>query len=255
MKDRGWLRAFRALFSGWLMLSTTMAAELEKKVVDGVNYQILRTSPEKVRILWRDDADQPLRTFPAAAAFLAKKGLEPAFLMNGGIFEPGGIPSGLLVQEGETVRPVNRRDGRGNFFLKPNGILLIGKNGARVIRTDEYPLDGFEVREAVQSGPLLLRKGEPHPAFNAGSPNRLHRNGVGVDAEGRLVFAITEFRSPKMPNLHAFAMLFKSLGCEDALFLDGDISQLRATDKLDRPSNRFGSIFVIFPESESSTDR
>ncbi len=247
MPDRRWLRASRALFSGWLMLSAAMAADVEKKVVDGVSYQILRTSPEQVRILWRADDDQPLRTFPAAAAFLEKKDLKPAFLMNGGIFEPGGVPSGLLVQEGKTVRPVNRRDGRGNFFLKPNGILLIGRDRARVIRTDEYPLEGFEVRDAVQSGPLLLRKGRPHPAFNADSKNRLHRNGVGVDAEGRLVFAITGFRSPKMPNLHAFAMLFKSLGCEDALFLDGDISQLRAADQLDRPSNRFGSILAIFP--------
>ncbi len=250
MVNGGWLRALQALFAGWVMLSATMAAELEEKVIDGVAYRILRAAPSEVRILWKGDDDQPLRTFPAAAAYLEERDLKPAFLMNGGIFEPGGVPSGLLVQDGKTAHPVNRRDGRGNFFLKPNGILLIGKTQARVIRTDEYPVADFEVRDAVQSGPLLLRNGKPHPAFNADSNNRLHRNGVGVDAEGRLVFVITEFRSPKMPNLHGFAMLFKSLDCDDALFLDGDISQLRPAEQLDRPSNRFGTIIAVVPAEE-----
>lgn len=250
MTSARWLRASRALLIGWPMLSGASAAELETKVVEGVTYHLLRAAPSEVRILWKGDEDQPLRTFAAAKAHLAKQGLKPAFLMNGGIFEPGGVPSGLLVQDGRTVLPVNRREGRGNFYLQPNGILLVGKDSARVIRTDEYPLAGFEVREAVQSGPLLLRHGKPHPAFNAGSNNRLHRNGVGVDAEGRLVFAISDGRSPKLPNLHGFAMLFKSLGCDDALFLDGDISQLRGAADLDRPSNSFGSIVAIFPAEE-----
>lgn len=246
MMDGRWLRAFQALLVTSLSLSGARAAEAEKEIFDGVTYHVVRSAPGKVRILWRGDDGKPLRTFPAAKAHLEKQGKQPAFLMNGGIFEPGGVPSGLLIQDGKTVHPVNRRDGRGNFFLKPNGILIIGDGKARVIRTDEYPVAGFKARDAVQSGPLLLRSGKPHPAFNAPSKNRLHRNGIGVDREGKLVFAMSDFHSPKFPNLYEFAMLFKSLGCEDALFLDGDISQFRPADQLDRPSNRFGTILAIF---------
>lgn len=232
------------------LLSLVDAAP-EQKVVDGVTYQILTASADSVRVLWKDSDGRQMRTFPEVAGHLERNKLAVDTLMNGGIFEPGGIPSGLLIQDGRELRPVNRNAGEGNFFLKPNGIFLIGAKGAFVISSDEYPLKGIEVRQAVQSGPLLLRQGKVHPAFNADSTSRLHRNGVGVLEDGKVVFAISDFHSPKFPNLHEFAMLFRSLGCEDALFLDGDLSQMRSGADLAKQSSAFGSfIAVIKTEKE-----
>ena len=220
-------------------------AGLEKRVVDGVDYHILTAPAQAVRILWKDAEGRSLRTLPMAARHLQSRGAEIVALMNGGIFEPGGVPSGLLVQDGVELAPINRNDGQGNFFLKPNGVFLTGPKGAAVIASGEYPWKEFEVRQAVQSGPLLLRRGRIHPAFNAGSANRLHRNGVGVTKNGEVVFAMTDFKSGKFPNLHEFASLFLLLDCQDALFLDGDISQMRAGEDLMKPSNRFGSIIAV----------
>jgi uncharacterized protein YigE (DUF2233 family) len=229
----------------------------EKRVIDGVTYQVIRAPAASVGILWKDENGAPLRTFPAAAAYLTKKGAKPDTLMNGGIFEPGGIPSGLLVQDGRELNPVNRNKGEGNFFLQPNGIFLIGSAGAAVIRTDEYPLEGVAIRQAVQSGPLLLRRGKVHPAFNANSASRLHRNGVGVARNGEVVFAMTDLDSPKFPNLHEFAVLFRTLGCEDALFLDGDLSQMRSGPDMNKESNRFGSIIAVMeiPKGDVTRER
>jgi len=217
----------------------------EMRIIDGVTYHILRAPADAVRIVWKDDAGAGLRTFPAVARHLAGKGLRAEVLMNGGIFEPGGVPSGLLVQDGRELNPVNRNRGEGNFFLQPNGVFLIGDRGAAVIRTDEYPPEGVVVRQAVQSGPLLLRRGAIHPAFNPESASRLHRNGVGVSAAGEVVFAMSDFHSPKFPNLHGFARLFQILGCDDALFLDGDLSQMRWGAELAKESNLFGSIIAV----------
>lgn len=217
----------------------------ERKIVDGVTYHILRTQADSVRILWKNSEGRQLRTFPEVALHLERNGLTVDTLMNGGIFEPGGVPSGLLIQDGKPLTPVNRNEGEGNFFLKPNGIFLIGTKGAAIVSTDEYPLKGVEVRQAIQSGPLLLRRGRVHPAFNANSSSRLHRNGVGVAKDGLVIFAMTDFNSPKFPNLHEFARLFRSLGCEDALFLDGDLSQMRSGSDLTKPSNPFGSIIAV----------
>lgn len=217
----------------------------EKKTVDGVTYHILHASADSVRILWKDSNGKQMRTLPEAAHDLTSKGHKVDTLMNGGIFEPKGIPSGLLIQDGVELRPVNRENGYGNFFLKPNGIFLISAKGAAVISTEEYPLSGVNVRHAVQSGPLLLRNAKIHPAFNAGSSSRLHRNGVGVAKDGKVVFAMSDFHSPKFPNLHEFARLFQSLGCNDALFLDGDISQMRSGAEVTKPSNLFGSIIAV----------
>lgn len=214
-------------------------------MIDGVTYHILRVPSEVVRIFWKDGDGKQRRTFPEVAEYFDNEGVKLKTLMNGGIFEPGGVPSGLMVQDGKTLLPVNRNPGEGNFFLMPNGIFLIGSKGAAVIRTDEYPLEGVMVKYAVQSGPLLLRHGKVHPAFNAGSDSRLHRNGVGVAKNGEVVMAMSDFHSKKFPNLYEFAELFRSLGCEDALFLDGDLSQMRSGAGMRDQSNSFGSVFAI----------
>jgi uncharacterized protein YigE (DUF2233 family) len=228
-----------------LAFPTVAPAAPEERIIDGVTYRILTAPPEALRIVWKDADGKQLRTFAEATRDLQRKGMIVDTLMNGGIFEPGGIPSGLLVQDGRQLIPVNRNKGEGNFFLQPNGIFLVGSKGAAVVSTEEYPLNGVEVRHAVQSGPLLLRAGKIHPAFNANSSSRLHRNGVGVLKDGRVVIAITDFNSPKFPNLHEFAELFRSLGCADALFLDGDISQMRSGADLAKQSNQFGSIIAV----------
>lgn len=221
----------------------------EKKIVDGVTYHVLHASPASVRMVWKDTNGKQLRDFPSVVRYLEEAKLPVDTLMNGGIFEPGGVPSGLLIQDGKELHPVNRNKGEGNFFLQPNGIFLIGSKGAAVIRTDEHPLAGISIQQAVQSGPLLLRHGKIHPAFNAGSPSRLHRNGVGVTRNGEVIFAMTDFNSAKFPNLHEFARLFQTLGCDDALFLDGDISQMRSGKDLAKPSNQFGSIIAVIGKS------
>jgi len=222
-----------------------MHAAPELKHVDGVKYHVLRASADQVHIVWKDDEDQALRTIPTAFSYLKKRGDVPLTLMNGGIFEPGGVPSGLLIQDGKVLSPVNRKNGEGNFFLQPNGIFLIGSTGAKVIATNEYPLKNVVVRGAVQSGPLLLRNGKTHPKFNPKSKWRLHRNGVGVTKTGEVVFVMTNFKSPKFPTLFEFASLFKSLGCTDALFLDGDLSQMKSGDDMAKASNRFGSMIAV----------
>ncbi|GAA5483035.1 phosphodiester glycosidase family protein [Haloferula sargassicola] len=217
---KGWLGAVIALVA-----MAAAAPEVVEKEVDGVKYRLVIAEAAAIRIVWQDGDGKALRTFPAAAGYLGGKGGKLVALMNGGIFEPGGVPSGLLVQEGKELRPVNRREGKGNFFLKPNGIFYVTETGAGVVKTEEWPVAG-KVAFAVQSGPLLLRAGKVHPVFRKESTSRLHRNGVGVKPDGTVVLAISDFHSPKFPNLYEFAMLFQSLGCEDALFFDGDISRM-----------------------------
>jgi uncharacterized protein YigE (DUF2233 family) len=239
----------------WLVaLSTCLAtafAAPEKKVIDGITYHLLHAKPADLRVIWKDEECRQLETIPRATAFLTSRGETPDTIMNGGIFEPGGIPSGLLVQDGRELRPLNRRDGKGNFFLKPNGVFLVGEKGAAVIDSAGYPPAGMKVVHAVQSGPLLLRKGKVHPEFRAGSANRLHRNGIGVAKDGTVILAMTDFRSPKFPNLHEFATLFATLGCQDALFLDGDISQMRSGPALAKESGRFGSFIAVVKDGRA----
>jgi uncharacterized protein YigE (DUF2233 family) len=91
-----------------------------------------------------------------------------------------------------------------------------------VVESSEYPLLGKGARLATQSGPLLLRNGVIHPAFNPQSASRYIRNGVGV-VGSKAIFVI----SNHPVTFHELAVYFRdNLHCKDALYLDGSVSSL-----------------------------
>jgi uncharacterized protein YigE (DUF2233 family) len=233
------------------------AAPLTEEVAThaGVRFRVVRTTPERLELVWRDGQGNAYRSFDKVQSALAAQGRTPRFLMNAGLFQPGGTPCGLHIECGATLNPLNLKDGYGNFHLKPNGVCWIEAEGRRrravIASTEIYqkraaaiPAGGaVRIETAVQSGPLLLAAGRRHPAFREGSANKLHRNGVGVDDQGRLVFAMTD--RAQWVNFWDFAGLFLSLGCKDALFLDGDLSQMLVNPSKPEASNLFGAMFVI----------
>ena len=241
----------KALLCLALSCVTTLAAELKEVLVEhaGTRFRVVRAAPEQVSVVWKDPAGQPFRTFARVQEHYAKQGRKVLFLMNAGIFEPGGVPSGLHQEAGVLQNRLNLAEGKGNFFLKPNGVFGTGGRMASVAFIEgagEFPArveSGFRTELAVQSGPLLLIGGKRHPAFKEGSSNKLHRNGVGVDAKGQVIFAITA--KGEIVNFWDFAGLFLKLGCKDALFLDGDISQMAVNPGAPVESNRFGAMLVI----------
>ena len=244
--------------AGWFCLAAiSHAAPVaeESATHAGVKFRVVRSAPERVELVWKDEKGQAFRSFDKVQTAFAGQGKTPRFLMNAGLFQPGGTPCGLHIERGKTLNPVNTRDGWGNFHLKPNGVCWIESDGktrkAAIAETSIYQARAAAlagggkttVETAVQSGPLLLAAGKRHPAFREGSANKLHRNGVGVDAQGRLVFAMTD--RGQWVNFWDFAGLFLSLGCQDALFLDGDISQMSVNPPGPVESNQFGAMFVI----------
>lgn len=226
----------------------------EERVVHAdTRFRVVRALPEQVGLVWKDAKGQPYRSFDKVQSALLPQGKTVAFIMNAGLFQMGGTPCGLHIEDGKTLHAINLANGEGNFHLKPNGVLWIeaaGKDRRAFVAASEAFLThqrelagGSVVQTAVQSGPLLLIDGRRHPAFREGSPNRLHRNGVGVDAQGRVVFAITE--AGQSVNFWDFAGLFLKLDCRNALFLDGNLSEMAVNPAPVAWSNQFGAMFVI----------
>ncbi|GAA5124863.1 phosphodiester glycosidase family protein [Luteolibacter yonseiensis] len=241
----------RAALLIFLTLGTAFGAGVTEESIlfSGVRFRVVRVPAARVQVVWKDEKGEPYRSFDKVQSAFSRKGQTVKFIMNAGIFEPGGIPSGLHVENQKTLHPLNLADAPGNFFLKPNGVLHtasgVGQTEPAIIdaasfpRIEPAPKPGW----AIQSGPLLLIDGRRHPAFNQGSASRLPRNGVGVDDEKRLVFAITA--KGEVVNFWNFAGLFLQLGCRNALFLDGDISQMAVNPTSPVDSNLFGAMFVV----------
>lgn len=189
-------------------------------------YTVMRvdTRSEDLRLFLRDEQGAPLHRLRRLDTWLKSQGKRLRFAMNAGMYEPDYAPVGLYVADGRQLAPLNLAEGEGNFYLKPNGVFLLGADGPQVVESSRYPALASGVRLATQSGPLLLQQGAIHPRFDPGSKSRQIRNGVGVD--GEIAYFVI---SDDPVTFYEFAQYFRdTLKCSDALYLDGAISGLYA---------------------------
>jgi uncharacterized protein YigE (DUF2233 family) len=180
----------------------------------------------KVKLYWNDDQGFPLRNFQALKDFLENGNQQLVFAMNAGMYAPPpqNTPVGLYVEAGTTLIPLARRDtGYGNFYMQPNGVFALNDTAAIVCEKNAYESLNMRVTYATQSGPMLVINGQLHPAFKPASTSLYIRNGVGVTADKKIVFAISNVPV----NFYDFATLFKEkFNCTNALYLDGAISKM-----------------------------
>jgi len=226
MTDTTWLGALEA--KSVLKLpdnpSLNKADRAERLLFRNRTYDVYHAYPERddIRFFWSDERDRLFGSIGHVSDWCKARGEALMFATNGGMFHSDQHPVGLYVERGERHVELDRGGGEGNFYLKPNGVFAITDDTVYVMETGAFTELEDSIVYATQSGPMLVIDGKLHPKFNEGSPNQLIRSGVGVDGEGRIVFAI----SNEPVNFYSFGMLFKEqLGCENALYLDGTISQ------------------------------
>ena len=87
--------------------------------------------------------------------------------------------------------------------------------------------DNGEIKYATQSGPMLVIDGQVHSSFKDGSTNLNIRNGVGILPDNKVIFAMSKTEI----NFYDFAKYFQSLGCKNALYLDGFVSRTYLPEK------------------------
>jgi uncharacterized protein YigE (DUF2233 family) len=215
----------------------------------GIGFDVYRLDKGEHRALdvfWKRADGTPYSSIHALREALQGQGRELTFAVNGGIFSEQYTPLGLYIEDGRRYYKLNRGDGGGNFFLLPNGVFYVSEKGARVVQTKDYKPES-RVISAIQSGPMLVIDGRLHPRFIKDYHSKYIRNGVGIDWEGRIVFAI----SNEPVNFHDFGTLFRdALDSPNALYLDGSISTMYAP-KLGRyggwPWPRLTTIIGIAP--------
>ena len=222
---------------------------------DGARYHLFRVDRDEwlsLQLAWLGADGKPLGDFNGLKRDLAAKGQQIRFATNAGIYARGPKPCGLTICAGKELVPLNVRPGEGNFYLKPNGVFFLDdKLGPGVMEAAEFARSGLKPRLATQSGPLMLRNGVIHPAFNLHSPNKRLRNAVGVrKRDGQIIFAMSDRDDAKLGTVtfHQFSRFFLHLGCEDVLYLDGDISTMilnPAPDAKFTPNTFAGMFYLV----------
>jgi uncharacterized protein YigE (DUF2233 family) len=199
------------------------------RTFSGASYTVCTVdlTQSRLELFNLNSAGQPYASFSALAEGLGAEGRDLLFAMNAGMFDDNLRPIGLYIEDGTQVKKLNRRDGYGNFHMKPNGVFYVKGGQLGVITADDYTRLPGKPDFATQSGPMLVINGVIHPKFSETGVSRKVRNGVGMVNDHTAVFAISE----DAVNFYDFAALFRDeLRCSNALFFDGTVSSLYAPE-------------------------
>jgi uncharacterized protein YigE (DUF2233 family) len=212
--------------------ATPTQAACAPKSFDGAKFTVCAFDPrrDEIRLFLSGPDGKPYGSLAALAQAQKAKGETLIFAMNAGMFKDDLSPVGLYVEDRKKLHEADTRGGATNFHLKPNGVFWVGDGAAGVAETSRYLAAPPAARYATQSGPMLVIDGKIHPKIKPSGASEKIRNGVGACDGGAIKFAIAD----EPVNFDAFARLFRdSLGCPNALFLDGSVSSLYAPE-LDR---------------------
>jgi uncharacterized protein YigE (DUF2233 family) len=222
------MRLFFSMLFMWLLAGFASAA-CAPQTVDGADYTVCRFNPaiSQVETFSLDYQGKPFENFSALRDAMAAEGKKLVFATNAGMFGEDLKPIGLFIEKGKVQRKINRRNGSGNFHLKPNGVFYLKNGRPFVSDTESYLRSGVKPDFATQSGPMLVINGEIHPKFSSDGPSQKIRNGVGVGDDGYIYFV----KSESVVNFYSFAAVFRdTLSCKNALFFDGSVSSLYSTE-------------------------
>ena len=211
--------------------------------LSAVKAVVVRIDPARVRFA----LDSATRDYGLRGAWTVDSVPDAAVVaFNAGQFV-GGIPWGWVVQDGIERKP----PGSGTLGM---AFVVDSAGMASLVMPDEIPAIRPAARLAFQSYPALLDAGElPWELRSAGRGVNLgHRDSrlaICTTADGTVMIALTRFAGlgaagqtvPWGPTVPEMAGFMKSLGCRDAMLLDGGISSqlaLRGTDgRVQRWSN------------------
>lgn len=217
---------FRLLQLGFVLLISLLSISFlyqSKQNISDERFITYVVNPKKVNLqfFWKDEKGENFKNAKNLAVWLEKKSKKLLFAMNGGMYKKDNSPQGLYIESGIKKSEIDTTSGNGNFYLKPNGIFYLTKDFQPVICKTVDFLSLKKVNFATQSGPMLVIDGKIHPSFKENSSNINIRNGVGILPNNQVVFVM----SKKEINFYDFANYFKTLGCKNALYLDGFVSR------------------------------
>ena len=214
-------------------------------------YKIKRTS-KNIHLDGYDQFGKPrfytLKNF--ISTVMRENVVDLEFAMNGGMYDGSNRPVGLFVSNEKIIQKLDTQTlnpNEVNFYLQPNGVFysyfdndgkLIWDVSTTKSFINQSQVKCLKIKDATQSGPMLISDCMINKAFGVKSHNKKIRNAVGVSKDN--VYFVMSYAEI---NFFDMANFMLSLKVEDALYLDGVVSQFYY-----HPKKRFfGSSVPIGP--------
>ncbi|MCG8360588.1 MAG: phosphodiester glycosidase family protein [Kiloniellales bacterium] len=212
---------------------------------------VVRADPTRTKVVVLDSYSTVSREGKKYASYSLrelKRIVGAIAVVNGGFGQSFAlpVPAGLVVQDGDTISPLNRQS------RTQSGVFCVNGDEAKLVNKLDYR-DGA-CRQALQSGPKIVE----YPGENGISRPRkaFIRSVACIDDAGRVLLV----RSSSAALFHVAEILRAETadggyGCEAALNLSGDVESgmLYEADGEDRPVGEVDSLvasaIAILPRS------
>ena len=83
-----------------IILSLSWSGLAQTTLTDRVEYRIVDLKNETIRMHWKNDQDSIIGSLKGLVDLYGTSANELLYAVNGGIFEPGQIPTGLYIEDG-----------------------------------------------------------------------------------------------------------------------------------------------------------
>ena len=225
----------RFSFLLFLIFNFSLAQQLPKQgegiesQYQGIKYKIFSATPEKIRLFWRNEEGKNYGTLSAVARALRKEGKTVLMLSNAAIFTKDEQPAGLWIEKGKKLREANTQKAKGNFHIRPAGVFWTKGRKGGIISLDNWLKRPFAVDYAFQAAPFLIINGQINSRLVKKIFSPYSRNAVCTTKQGKILFISTNgtVGEANLPNFYQFAQALKNFNCHQALYLDGNINQMK----------------------------
>lgn len=144
------------------------------------------------------------------------------FAMNGSMFTtPDYEPVGLYIEDGRVYSETEiYNNSKVNFGISPQAVFFIDKKGhAGMVKAARAAIKDY--RYAVELAPFLVINGQINSRVAGMNGSKFIRNAIGVNKAGHVLFVISTHRV----TMEQLANKMKSLGCINAAYVDGGVSE------------------------------
>ena len=221
------VKVFLVSSSAVLLMVMFVFARIKQGEDDRFITYIADCKKQNVAMYLKDEEGKNFASIANLQSWVEKNHRKLIFAVNGGMYGPDHSPKGLFIEKGIVKSQLDTASGEGNFYIKPNGVFYLTDSNIPIICDTKNFKNNGNIKYATQSGPMLVIDGAIPAIFKQGSANLNIRNGVGILPDGRVILAM----SKSAINFYDFANYFRSIGCKNALYLDGFISRTYLPEK------------------------
>jgi len=153
-----------------------------------------KVNPDSVNIsfYWKTNGEN-IKNIGKLRKVLEKQNSKLIFATNGGMFDEQLSPVGLFIENGQIIKPLNKKviklNKKGalpNFYLEPNGVFYITNDenalAERMNRTIKEEFGLGEILKTKEHGKQLIKEAvyvynnyKPHLSLNYNTPNEMHK--------------------------------------------------------------------------------